>query len=50
MVKEFSVRKTNISVRCPHCGELHYLAIALVGKDEKIHRGGSQKEILKSHH
>jgi len=42
-VIEFSLRKTNILIRCPHCKKEHYLGI---GVFDKIHRGGKQKEKL----
>ena len=43
-VTEFSLRRTNILVRCPHCKKQHYLGIGLF---DKIHRGGGQKDEVK---
>jgi len=42
-VYEFSIRKTNILVTCPHCKKQHRLGIALYEKEKGIHRGGNQK-------
>jgi hypothetical protein len=47
-VHEFSIRKTNILVTCPHCGKQHHLGIALYDKDKRPHRGGNQKPYEKA--
>ena len=39
-VQEYSIRKTDIVMRCPHCKKVMRLGIAVFENDKKIHRGG----------